>query len=1159
MKLRTEVSNVFKSTCFIGVLWLYVVSTVKAQPSSVESLNLTSFTLPVAAIPSSLDSSDLHPDYGRLPFYSLPCDSCFEVLSKRQENARTFVRLGASGKSIFTQRSVGAINYKDENGFWRDINPSLRPDTLSGVFISDRQPVSITIHTVDRATSLSYQGHRITFNRNIHLLHRDNNGNETDLGSGNWSSFTAGDDGIRFSEFYPGVDLVLMVRRGELESGFLIKRRLPFANGELVLSCGLGIPPGFSCASIRPGSLHSGFMINDQLNNAFASIRPCFAYDNAETPALLPLSTSLDGATFEAATPMAWLNDPIRKYPVLIDPTLSTQGVLNNGAGGVSGSQYSATCWTNGCDYNLTVSTPANAQLVRVLNSFEYYAVAGLCQAQDGGYSIQSGSCVAPAAVPGVFTCSVPQTNYYCAATNVDIFPDIASCLPPDQCASQNLNFTLHFFHCNNDPDPNCSENCIRASQPWVITLESRDLELPFVTPDAQICSGDELELTAVPQFGIAPYGFSWSSLGTGNDTVVVAPAVTSTYTLVVNDACGVTRTATSTVTVLSNINPGFSGSSFSVCTNESITLNAFGASPATSYHWVVPGSSAPAGIVDGATSTAISYTLPGQYPVTMEFRNGSCVADSTILVQVNAPVPLDVQLIANPTGVICPGDPVVFHAFASNAGTAPVYSFYLNGSLQLSSAMDSMKLTNLQNGDIVQVVLQSNADCLLSNTDTASLFIAVSGTVEPAVSLITDIDACVGNTVIFTAQPLNGGTAPSFQWYLNGAAVAGANQSTFSTLISGSDTSVSVVMNSSLTCVTTSFASASYPVAGNSSTAVSIQALPNDTLCLNGTPAEVKAFPVNGGVAPIYQWFLNGVPTTDTTAIFSSSTLGPGDRLQVTLISSSPCVSPSTASSNIVEFKRYPPLSLLFFGAPPVCEGTPVVLHAGARGGTGGPYSYRWEGQTTDSDSLMYIPTTSEYVDVMVSDACGTTPVIDSGFVVVKPNPEADFVFSPAAPNILYSTVNFTDRSVGASSWLWNFDDGNNSFLRNPMHTFNGEGSFEVSLIAFSTNGCVDTFTYTLVVRNEMAIFFPNSFTPNGDAMNDTWTPLSVSAKSFSILIIDRWGQKVFEGNELLPWNGTHLESGDTTPEGVYQFVVTLNDPGYEGATYSGRITLIR
>jgi hypothetical protein len=75
VKLRIEVSNVFKSTCFIGVLWLYVVSTVKAQPSSVESLNLTSFTLPVAAIPSSLDSSDLHPDYGRLPFYSLPCDS----------------------------------------------------------------------------------------------------------------------------------------------------------------------------------------------------------------------------------------------------------------------------------------------------------------------------------------------------------------------------------------------------------------------------------------------------------------------------------------------------------------------------------------------------------------------------------------------------------------------------------------------------------------------------------------------------------------------------------------------------------------------------------------------------------------------------------------------------------------------------------------------------------------------------------------------------------------------------------------------------------------------------------------------------------------------------------------------------------------------------
>ena len=43
--------------------------------------------------------------------------------------------------------------------------------------------------------------------------------------------------------------------------------------------------------------------------------------------------------------------------------------------------------------------------------------------------------------------------------------------------------------------------------------------------------------------------------------------------------------------------------------------------------------------------------------------------------------------------------------------------------------------------------------------------------------------------------------------------------------------------------------------------------------------------------------------------------------------------------------------------------------------------------------------------------------------------------------------TVQFTDGSTGASSWLWNFGDRNTSTEQNPAHTYNKAGAYTVTL----------------------------------------------------------------------------------------------------------------
>ena len=56
-------------------------------------------------------------------------------------------------------------------------------------------------------------------------------------------------------------------------------------------------------------------------------------------PISIPLISKLSGSQLSVETPVEWLTDPARSYPVLIDPVVTTQGVLNNGPGGVDGTR----------------------------------------------------------------------------------------------------------------------------------------------------------------------------------------------------------------------------------------------------------------------------------------------------------------------------------------------------------------------------------------------------------------------------------------------------------------------------------------------------------------------------------------------------------------------------------------------------------------------------------------------------------------------------------------------------------------------------------------------------------------------------------------------------------------------------------------------------
>lgn len=95
-----------------------------------------------------------------------------------------------------------------------------------------------------------------------------------------------------------------------------------------------------------------------------------------------------------------------------------------------------------------------------------------------------------------------------------------------------------------------------------------------------------------------------------------------------------------------------------------------------------------------------------------------------------------------------------------------------------------------------------------------------------------------------------------------------------------------------------------------------------------------------------------------------------------------------------------------------------------------------------------------------------------------------------------------------------------------------------------------------TVEVEVDVDFFIPEEFTPNGDGLNDTFeiTNLSVLYPNFKIVIVNRWGNKVFaykhsgDSNvEPVWWNGysdggVNLGSGDV-PDGTYFYTIEFNN----------------
>jgi gliding motility-associated-like protein len=196
--------------------------------------------------------------------------------------------------------------------------------------------------------------------------------------------------------------------------------------------------------------------------------------------------------------------------------------------------------------------------------------------------------------------------------------------------------------------------------------------------------------------------------------------------------------------------------------------------------------------------------------------------------------------------------------------------------------------------------------------------------------------------------------------------------------------------------------------------------------------------------------------------------------------------------------------------------------------------------------------------------NGCSTSST-QTSFICVEDQPISSFSVSPTTFSESSDLVNFSNNSIGASSYIWSFGDGQNSNLENPSHFyFNTTNGIIVQLIAFSDSGCSDTSVVSIPYQEGETFYVPNSFTPDEDEHNQVFVPVFTSGfdpYNFQMLIFDRWGELVFESNDSkIGWDGTNGLNGHKFQDGTYTWKISFkNLYNDKRKSVVGHVTLIR
>lgn len=513
-------------------------------------------------------------------------------------------------------------------------------------------------------------------------------------------------------------------------------------------------------------------------------------------------------------------------------------------------------------------------------------------------------------------------------------------------------------------------------------------------------------------------YTFSWSN---GNTNSTINSLCSGSYDVTVSDANNCTATESYTLTdpqqVIANISSVSNNLCFGSC-NGSATVEITNGLAPYSYVW------------SNNTNNATANNLcAGSYNVTV-FDVNSCTA--TASVTITEPAQLTIEF-NNVTAVQCYGDCNGSASVNPSGGTPPYTYNWSNGT------------SNLYTNDSLcsgpQYITVSDANGCISTS--------VVTIPQPSELIITNISktdlTCNGSNDGTINVSITGGVGT---WYYSLENITDTINE-FNNLAAGNYT---LTVTDSKGCTKT----ASITINEPDPLVVSAQ---NFYSICNGEWAYITANATGG--TPNYTFYWNGnpgssslgvQPTTNTTYTVSATDSHgcTSNTVSINITVSAPLVVDVTANPNNV------------------CPGEEVQLTPSITAGGGPPYLITLEDGTVVTPPVSIYPQQSGYYTLYVKDVCGST-AHDSVYITVHPLPIVQFN-SDTVSGCEPLTVTFHPQvSSPGQSYVWNFGDGSQteiSFDQNPVHTFNNDGLYDITLTITNSHGCVNSYTYQDMIR---------------------------------------------------------------------------------------------
>lgn len=234
------------------------------------------------------------------------------------------------------------------------------------------------------------------------------------------------------------------------------------------------------------------------------------------------------------------------------------------------------------------------------------------------------------------------------------------------------------------------------------------------------------------------------------------------------------------------------------------------------------------------------------------------------------------------------------------------------------------------------------------------------------------------------------------------------------------------------------------------------------------------------------------------------------------------------------------------------LCSGNSVLLDATTAGAT-----YLWN--TGSTNATLNVSQGGTYTVTVSLGGCTGGDTINVVFNTVI----ADFSFSPSAPTINNPTVQFTNLSQGAFSYVWDFAGMGSSFSIDPAFTFPADtaASYIICLTSQNHTGCIDSICKIITIEEDFALYVPNAFTPNGKGENELFLPVMPlhDFSEYRFMIFNRWGEMIFDTNDSYKgWDGTY--KGISCQEDVYVWKIKLMlSDEVDVKEFYGHVTLLR